>query len=294
MNNTPPSIPSPSPSFSPSFSPSPSRPASASNDRKGRIAAVVESHRAVARQKCLYLARLREFDLHRDYQQHLAGGRRATNTAQWLRLACGVERAQAEESLRVAYALLKMPAVESAFCRGEICYRKVRALAPVAEVATEQTLLAHARAMTDGELEEHCRQVAGGYTGHLPSPFEEAALASQDRMVVYHNPLCSKSRGALAILQARNVEFDTVEYLRTPLTEQRIGHILSLLAEPPAELVRKDANFRALGLIEADYVSADAVAKLLAEHPKLMQRPVVVRGERAVIARPSEKVEELL
>lgn len=264
------------------------------NVGNAQAAAVIESRRAIARQKCLYLARLREFDLHRGYRQRLAGGRRAANTAEWLRLVCGVERAQAEEGLRVAYALLKMPAVESAFCRGEIGYRKVRALVPVAEVATERALLAHARVMTDGELEEHCRQVAGGYTGHAPGPSEEAALVSQDRIVIYHNPACSKSRGALAILRAGNVEFETVEYLRAPLTEQRIAHVLSLLDEPPAELVRKDAGFRALDLVAADYVSAEAVAKLLAEHPRLMQRPLVVRGDRAVIARPSEKVEALL
>lgn len=270
--------------------PSPSTPDSG----KAQAAAVVDSRRTLARHQCLYLEHLREFDLHRGFQQSLKGGRRAANTVEWLRLVCGVERAQAEESLRVAYALLKMPAVESVFCRGEISYRKVRALAPVAGVASEEVLLEHAHGMTDGELEEHCRQVAGGYTGRAPDPPEEAALASQDRIVIYHNPACSKSRGALAILRQRNAEFDTVEYLRAPLTEQGVRRILSLLDEPPAELVRKDANFRALDLIAADYLTADAVAKLLAAHPELMQRPVVVRGERAVIARPSEKVEALL
>ncbi len=114
------------------------------------------------------------------------------------------------------------------------------------------------------------------------------------RVVLYHNPACSKSRGAKQLLEERNVDFDTVEYLKAPLGEADIRRILGLVDDPPAELVRKDGNFRELGLRAGDYVTADAVVDLLVEHPKLMQRPVVVRGENAVIARPPEKVEELL
>ncbi|WP_419849988.1 arsenate reductase family protein [Candidatus Poriferisocius sp.] len=69
---------------------------------------------------------------------------------------------------------------------------------------------------------------------------------------------------------------------------------LELLPNEPADLVREDNHFKDLGLNIGDYQSADAVVDLLLEHPKLMQRPVVVRGDRAVIARPSEVVEELL
>ncbi len=69
---------------------------------------------------------------------------------------------------------------------------------------------------------------------------------------------------------------------------------LEMLPGEPAELVRVDGHFKELGLDIGDYQSADAVVDLLLEHPKLMQRPVVVRGEQAVIARPAERVEELL
>ena len=69
---------------------------------------------------------------------------------------------------------------------------------------------------------------------------------------------------------------------------------MDLLPNEPAELVRIDGHFKELGLNLDEYQSADAVVDLLMEHPKLMQRPVVVRGDRAVIARPSELVEELL
>lgn len=69
---------------------------------------------------------------------------------------------------------------------------------------------------------------------------------------------------------------------------------MELLPGEPAELVREDNHFKQLGLDIGDYQGAEAVVDLLMEHPKLMQRPVVVRGNQAVIARPSEVVEELL
>ena len=73
-----------------------------------------------------------------------------------------------------------------------------------------------------------------------------------------------------------------------------MARLIDLVGEPPAEFVRKDRNFKNLGLDAGDYTTAEAVVGLLQEHPRLMQRPIAVCGDRAVIARPSEKVEELL
>lgn len=114
------------------------------------------------------------------------------------------------------------------------------------------------------------------------------------RITLYHNPNCSKSRGAEEILESRGADFEVVEYLKTPLEADAIKNLLAAIGGDPAELVRKDNHFKELGLNAADYQSLEAVAALLAEHPKLMQRPVAVLGDRAVIARPSERVEELL
>jgi arsenate reductase len=69
---------------------------------------------------------------------------------------------------------------------------------------------------------------------------------------------------------------------------------MDMLPNPPADLVRKDKNFEALGLNANDYVTREAVINLLLQHPVLMQRPIIVRGQKAVLARPSEKVLELL
>jgi arsenate reductase len=114
------------------------------------------------------------------------------------------------------------------------------------------------------------------------------------RLRVYHNPSCSKSRGAVEILRERKIAFDLVEYRKEPPDRAALEGILDALPDPPAALVRKDARFRELGLDPDDYRTREAVIAVLLEHPELMQRPVVQCGERAVIARPSEKVLELL
>ena len=96
------------------------------------------------------------------------------------------------------------------------------------------------------------------------------------------------------MLRAQGVEFDTVEYLKTPLHRTALERIVAMLDTPPAELVRKDRRFEALQLRPADYVSAEDVVALLLKYPELMQRPIVIRADRAVIARPAEKLTALL
>ena len=115
-----------------------------------------------------------------------------------------------------------------------------------------------------------------------------------ERLTVYHNPVCGKSRGALEILHQRGVACDVIEYLKQPLDRAALARILDLLAGDPAALVRKDKRFAELGLAAADYTSREAVIALLLAYPELMERPVVIRGTRAVIARPSERVLEIL
>jgi len=94
----------------------------------------------------------------------------------------------------------------------------------------------------------------------------------------------------LEILRDRNVEFDVVEYLKNPLARADFERILDAIPDEPAELVRKDKRFAELGLSEADYTTKATVIDLLLEHPELMQRPVVFKGDEALICRPSDKV----
>ena len=115
-----------------------------------------------------------------------------------------------------------------------------------------------------------------------------------ERVTVYHNPVCGKSRGALDILRERHVQYEVVEYLKDPVDRATLERFLDLLAGPPTDLLRKDKRFKELGLDEKHYETRDEVVDVLLRHPELMERPVVVRGSRAVIARPSERVLELL
>lgn len=95
-------------------------------------------------------------------------------------------------------------------------------------------------------------------------------------------------------MQERGVEFDVIEYLKSPLSREDFERFLDLLPDEPTELVRKDKKFKELGLSADDYVTREAVVEVLLQHPELMQRPVIIRDQQAVIARPSEKVLELL
>jgi arsenate reductase (glutaredoxin) len=114
-----------------------------------------------------------------------------------------------------------------------------------------------------------------------------------ERVVLYHNPACGSSRGALGLLNERGAEFDIIEYLKTPPTRADLERILKMLDAPPAELVRKDKRFKELGLSAEDYIDAKSVIAILLKHPELMQRPIVIRRGRATIARPPEKLSQL-
>ena len=111
---------------------------------------------------------------------------------------------------------------------------------------------------------------------------------------IFHNPSCSKSRGALDILRERGVKFELVEYLKAPPSRAEFARTVDAIDDDPAALVRKDKRFKDLGLDAAAYTTKGAVVDLLVEHPELMERPVVFVGDRAVIARPPERVLELL
>jgi arsenate reductase len=107
---------------------------------------------------------------------------------------------------------------------------------------------------------------------------------------VYHNPSCSTSKHALATLADEGIDHDVVQYLKQPPDRATLEHLLAILEDPPADLVRKDPYFAELGLDADDYTTPAAVVDLLLAHPRLMQRPVLVRGERAIIGRPKERV----
>lgn len=114
-------------------------------------------------------------------------------------------------------------------------------------------------------------------------------------VTIFHNPSCSNSRGALGLLRERSVDHEVVEYMITPPDRETLETIVARLLNPVTELVRTtDPKFVALGLDPSAYATPNEVIDLLLEHPELMQRPVVMKGDRAVIARPSDRVSDVL
>lgn len=111
-------------------------------------------------------------------------------------------------------------------------------------------------------------------------------------MTILHNPRCSTSRAALAAADDQEVE--VVRYLEKPLSRDELLALLGKLEDDPTDLVRRDRLFTELGLTDAQVRSAQQVAQVLADHPQLMQRPVLIRGDRAIIGRPKERVAAFL
>lgn len=112
-------------------------------------------------------------------------------------------------------------------------------------------------------------------------------------MKILHNPRCSKSRQGLAILTEAKVDFEIIEYLKTPLSEKEIKGIITKLKVEPIDLVRKNEaiwkeNFKGKDL------SNEQVIKAMADNPKLIERPIVIYKDKAVIGRPLEKIITLL
>lgn len=114
------------------------------------------------------------------------------------------------------------------------------------------------------------------------------------KITIYHNPRCSKSRQALDLLRKSGVEPSIVEYLKNPPGKQELKEILKRLGMEPRDLMRKmEAAYRENKLDDPE-LSRDQLIAALAEHPVLIERPIVVAGDKAVVGRPPEKILDLL
>jgi arsenate reductase len=112
-------------------------------------------------------------------------------------------------------------------------------------------------------------------------------------ITIYHNPRCGKSRECLAFLETSNHQFEIVKYLETPLNFNELITIIQKLKITPIELIRtKEAiwidNFKGKTLSDKEII------QLMVDYPILMERPIVIYGERAVIARPLDRIKEIL
>jgi arsenate reductase len=112
-------------------------------------------------------------------------------------------------------------------------------------------------------------------------------------ITIYHNPRCRKSRETLEILSQSQTNIDVVEYLKNPLNETELKNLISLLNIDAEDLLRKNeaewkSNFKGKSMSQSEIILA------MVEYPKLMERPVVVNKDKAVIARPPQRVLEVI
>ncbi len=113
-------------------------------------------------------------------------------------------------------------------------------------------------------------------------------------LTLYHNPRCSKSRGALELLEAQGLTPEIVHYLETPPTAAELCALLDKLELAPRQLLRTgEDEYKALNLANPELSDA-ALIDAMVEHPRLIERPILVSGHKAVIGRPPAKILEIL
>jgi arsenate reductase len=114
-----------------------------------------------------------------------------------------------------------------------------------------------------------------------------------DDVTIYHNPRCSKSRQACDMLAEHGVETEVRQYLKEPPSRDELEHLMALLGidDPRAMMRTGEPAYRELGLADAD---RGELLEAIAAHPILLERPIVVQGDRAVIGRPPENILGLL
>lgn len=114
------------------------------------------------------------------------------------------------------------------------------------------------------------------------------------KVTIYHNPRCSKSRAALKLLEDRGIEPEVIEYLKTPPDRKTLERLLKRLGIGPRDLMRKtEPAYAEAGLADPN-VGREALLDALIAHPILIERPIVVADDKAVIGRPPERVLEVL
>jgi arsenate reductase len=118
-------------------------------------------------------------------------------------------------------------------------------------------------------------------------------MADKPEITVYEKPTCTTCRSLARLLQEEGVSFDRVDYMVEPLPERKLRSLLAKAGLAPRDALRP-REAREAGITPDDGRSDDEIVALLVERPELLQRPIVEKGDRAVLARPVEKVRELL
>ena len=112
--------------------------------------------------------------------------------------------------------------------------------------------------------------------------------------IIYHNPRCSKSRQALQLLREAGIEPTIIEYLKTPLEKDVLKNISQLLDLRPKDFVRKTEKYFKDNDLSKSLEDDDKILEAMSLFPKIIERPIVVSGQEAVIGRPPENVQKLI
>lgn len=113
-------------------------------------------------------------------------------------------------------------------------------------------------------------------------------------VTIYHNPRCSKSRQALELLRNYGIEPTVVEYLKQPPGKKELEELLARLGMEPRDLMRTQETHYREKRLDDPKLGRDQLIAALVEHPVLLERPIVVAGDRAVVGRPPEKILDIL
>ena len=115
------------------------------------------------------------------------------------------------------------------------------------------------------------------------------------KITVYQKPTCTTCRQVHAALKEAGADFDAVDYYTDPIPAAKLRELLGKMGIPARALLRtKEAQYKALRLGERDDLTDDQIVDLMVEHPDLIQRPIVEKGARAILARPAERLREIL
>ena len=115
------------------------------------------------------------------------------------------------------------------------------------------------------------------------------------KVTIYHNPRCSKSRSTLALLEEQKESVNIIEYLDTPPSLDELDKICTKLDMEPLQLIRtKETLFKELGFSKNDQRRRKEWLQLMVDNPKLIERPIVLKGKKAALGRPPESVLEIL
>ena len=117
---------------------------------------------------------------------------------------------------------------------------------------------------------------------------------SNDKIVIYHNPRCSKSRETLQLIEGCNVTPEIIDYLEDPPSADDLKHIIDLLGIPARELMRTTEDVYKEAELDDESLSDDEIIDAICEYPALLQRPIVISGNRAIIGRPPSRVLEII